>query len=169
MLQKVGLTCVDSDDTRVLQIGLGGGSASAYLLAKCSEGTRITSVEKDPRVMSMAEKFFGFKADHGKNEVENLDATVAVLRHLEKGDHYDYILIDCFEGRGHIPESCRSKSFIRGVHGVLKGTGVAIHQVWASQYNELYHVYNDVFGHERLSVEPVDANQNFLIVAKAAA
>lgn len=167
MLDKVGPLCLPRGGASILNIGLGGGAMPAYLLDSCARGTRVTSVERDPRVVAMAERFFGFRAEPGRNEVETLDALAAVQRHAGAGDRYDAVLVDCFEARGRVPATCRSLEFLQGVHKTLKPNGTVIQQVWLSQYSELYHMYNRVFGHEHVSVEPVDAGLNFLIIAKA--
>jgi len=168
MIKKVGPRCIADGGAQILQIGLGGGALSSYLLAKCDEGTRITSIEKDPRIIAMAKQFFGLVVEPGKNEVENLDAGTAIQQHLAKGRRYDFILIDCFESHGLVPEACRSRSFIEGTRNILKTDGVVIQQVWASQYNELFHAYNEVFGPDLLSAETVDNDLNYLIIGKSA-
>jgi len=168
MVHKVAPLCTRNGGANVLHIGLGGGALSSYLLQNCAEGTRVTSVEKDPRVIAMAKKFFGFRVEQGRHDIENLDAEVAVHGHVKGGDHYDVVLVDCFESNRHVPDSCRSQSFLKGVHQILKPGGVVIQQVWTSQYSELFHNYNTEFGKDFIKAEPVDkSNLNFVIVANA--
>lgn len=167
MLDKVGTLCLLDGGANILNIGLGGGAMPAYLLDNCASGTQVTSVERDARIITMAENFFGFQTEAGKNEVENLDAGAALQKHAKAGDRYDAILVDCFESHGVVPASCRSREFVEGVRKILKPSGMVIQQVWASQYSDLYHIYNDVFGQAQLSAEPVDAGMNYLVIARA--
>jgi len=166
MVHKVAPLCTRKGGANVLHIGLGGGALSSYLLENCAKGTRITSVEKDPRVIAMAKKFFGFRVEQGRHDVENLDALVAVQGHVKGRDEYDVVLVDCFESNRHVPESCSSQSFLTGVRQILKPGGMVIQQVWTSQYSELFHNYHTVFGKHLMKAEPVDESKlNFLIVA----
>jgi len=164
MVQKVGPFCRDYG-AEILHIGLGGAALSTYLLENCGEGTHVTSVEKDPRVIKMAKKFFGLRLEPGRNDVENADASTAVQRHVDAGDHYNVVLIDCFESHGRVPESCTSKAFVRGVRHLLKSNGLAIQQVRMPQYSDLHHDYISMFGQEHLRAEQVDDSGDYIIIA----
>merc|ERR1719174_445358 len=133
MVKKAGEICKHTGGARILNIGLGGGIMPSYLLDNCAAGTSITSVEKDARIISMAAKFFGVKADAGKHNVEHMDASDAVQRHVDMGDSFDVVLIDCFGGHGTVPDACSNQRFIYNLKKLLKPKGRAIQQVWTEQ------------------------------------
>mmetsp|Transcript_25094 Transcript_25094/g.46157 ORF Transcript_25094/g.46157 Transcript_25094/m.46157 type:complete len:603 (+) Transcript_25094:63-1871(+) len=168
MASHVGPICTASGGARILNIGLGGGAVATYLLEKCAKGTRIVSVEKDPRIIAMAARFFGFKAEEGRNKVENADASDSVAHQAARGLKYDVVLVDCFEAGGMIPESCRDWNFIDGLYKVLDKGGLVVQQVWVPQYKELVTMYKNVFTGNFVRVQPVDPNQNVLVLANKA-
>merc|ERR1719282_926529 len=106
----------------MLLVGLGGGALPAYVLAHCPEGSKVESVEYDPRIVSAATQFFGLNVIPGVNEVDN------------------------FQAGGKVPEHCSSKAFVHAVRAILKPGGKAIQQVWAPQYKSLLVTYEIEFG-----------------------
>jgi hypothetical protein len=144
----------------VLMLGLGGGSLHRRVRQLCPEGTRIRSVEIDPRVAGVAERYFGVDivpgvsevkvADAG-SEVQNLasvhtsdagkdDAVSAALaadygRREEEppslgSGGWDVVTVDCFVGHGETPDVCRSIDFITSVQTILKPSGKALQHFW---------------------------------------
>jgi len=165
MAKSVGEKCSASGGVKILNIGLGGGALTSYLLDNCAEGTNIMSVEKDPRIISMAARFFGYKMELGTNEIDNDDASEALAAHALKGLSYGAILVDCFEANGDIPESCRDFRFVNGLYEVLNPSGLIVQHVWSAQYEELLAVYQEVFNPSQVDFKRVDAKKSVLLLA----
>jgi hypothetical protein len=136
----------------VLMLGLGGGSLHRRVRQQCPDGTRIRSVEVDPRVAGVAERYFGVDVVPGVSEVKVADAgaevqSLASARNSDAGTDaalsstmgaiqeigmggWDLVTVDCFIGKGETPEVCRSKDFITAVQTILKPSGKALQHFW---------------------------------------
>jgi len=148
-----------------LTIGLGGGALHTYLLAHCAQGTKVESVEYDPRIVQAAVGFFGLALTPGVSEVEAADGGRAMQARIQQGEKYDAVFVDCFAEGGVVPDACRNASFIQGLHGILKPGGKAMHQVWESQVTQLLQSYKEVFGPGYVQRVAVTEGLNYLIVA----
>lgn len=117
--------------TRVLMVGFGAGALPSNLVSSCPSGNlHIESVEVDPRVVSLAQRFFGFKPQPGVNEVEVSDGFDAVLSRANQGVSYDVVLVDCFGENDEVPAQCRSGVFLSQVHQILKPGGMVMQNIW---------------------------------------
>src|SRR5437667_13340 len=76
---------------RVLMIGLGGGGFNQFF-GKAIPGATLETVELDPQVFELAQKYLGFKPTE-RNKVEILDGRM-FLRHTKTV--YDWIILDAF-------------------------------------------------------------------------
>ena len=90
---------------RILMLGLGGGSISAYL-GRFMPAAVITTVEIDPGVITAAKTYFGLR------ETERMryragDGRVFLNRN---GDLYDLILLDAYRG-GYVPFHLLTREF----------------------------------------------------------
>lgn len=159
----------DGGPFRMLLVGLGGGALPAYVLAHCPEGSKVESVEYDPRVVSAATQFFGLNIIPGVNEVDNRDGLLAVQERAKGGHTYDAVLVDCFQAGGKVPEHCSSKAFVHAVRAILKPGGKAIQQVWAPQYKSLLATYEIEFGKDHTQGRNVEFEVNFLVIADSPA
>lgn len=158
----------DGGPLRVLMVGLGGGALASYLLSACPEGSvHLESVEYDPRVIEVATKFFGFRMAHGRNEVEQNDGGEAVARRAAGPgkSSYDVVMVDCFEGQGDVPDSCKNDRFIQSVRGILRPQGRLIQQIWSPQYEKVIQRYQALFGADAVSGQDIDLGVNHLILA----
>lgn len=108
---------------RVLMIGLGGGSISAYLGRHMPEAT-IDTVEIDPGVIAAAKKYFGMIET---DRVRYLESDGRVFLNRRK-DAYDLILVDAFHG-GYVPFHLLTKEFYTLVKQHLNGGGAAVFNV----------------------------------------
>lgn len=72
----------------VLMLGLGGGIKPSYLKAKC-KGINVTSVEKNPNVVTAARNFFAFTGDVVVNDMH-----VALKDLAREGRHFDAVVSD---------------------------------------------------------------------------
>lgn len=144
----------------VLMLGLGGGSLHRHVRQLCPEGTRIRSVEIDPRIAGVAKKYFGVDIVPGVSEVKVADAgsevqNLASIRNSDTGKDaaissalaadygtreeelpalgsggWDIVTVDCFVGHGETPDVCRSSDFITAVKTILKPSGKALQHFW---------------------------------------
>jgi len=139
----IGLAFVDAP-TRILVIGLGGGTIPSFLHAHYPRAT-IDVVDIDPDVVDVAKRFFGFRED------AKLRAHVADgRRFIEECDEpYDLIFLDAF-GSEEIPRHLSTREFLQAVRRALTRDGVAVGNIWSRSSNPLYdsmvRTYQDVFG-----------------------
>lgn len=153
---------------RVLLVGLGGGALGSYMLAHCpKDSVHLETVEYDPRVMEIAENFFGFKVMPGVSEVENSDGGAAMAKRASSGEKntYDAVLVDCFMGGGKVPDSCKNQDFITNVKEILKPSGKLIQQIWSPQYEKVIKDYQKSFGEDSVEGRDIEFGVNHLIVA----
>eukprot|EP00747_Dinoflagellata_sp_TGD_P202110 gnl/TRDRNA2_/TRDRNA2_75600_c0_seq2.p1 gnl/TRDRNA2_/TRDRNA2_75600_c0~~gnl/TRDRNA2_/TRDRNA2_75600_c0_seq2.p1 ORF type:complete len:311 (+),score=55.01 gnl/TRDRNA2_/TRDRNA2_75600_c0_seq2:53-985(+) len=150
----------------ILVVGLGGGALPDYILKHCRKGTKVESIEYDPRVAKAAAKFFGLKLSQGQNEVESQDGGAAVQERMENGKRYDVVLVDAFVSNGRVPETCRNQAFVKGLQSILKPMGKAIQQVWNGDIDSTFKEYQQVFG-DRAQAKDIGLGVNFLITADA--
>jgi len=135
MYKQVGPLCHANGSSRVLFLGLGGGSLARYMLHNCP-GMSIDGVEISADVISMARDYFGFGAlekQSARFRMEHNDAYSAVshraISPADKGS-YDAVFVDCFQGSGVVPESCRSRSFADKIKEILKPGGLLLQNFW---------------------------------------
>jgi predicted membrane-bound spermidine synthase len=106
---------------RILMVGLGGGTISAYLGRHMPEAS-IDTVEIDAGVITAAKKYFGILESPRVRYLEG-DGRVHLNRNKEP---YDLILCDAFHG-GYIPFHLLTQEFFRLVKQRLKpGGAVAV-------------------------------------------
>ena len=91
--------------SKVLMLGLGGGTISTYL-GRFLPDAAIDTVEIDPAVIAAAKSYFGIKETPRVRYLEG-DARVFLNRHT---DRYDLILVDAFHG-GYVPFHLLTKEF----------------------------------------------------------
>lgn len=77
----------------ILEIGFGGGSTASYLHRYLPEAT-ITSVELDDKVVELAERYFGVKAEPGL-DIVNQDGRIFMMT---DGRQFDAIMVDAYRG-----------------------------------------------------------------------
>lgn len=157
MFDHLGSRC-SQKNSRVLILGLGGGELSQYLLHHCA-GMYVDAVELSSDVIALARNYFGLGESEQKFgdrlAIENADALTAVgERSLRAEESYDAVLIDCFSGKGEVPETCRSRELAQQIKQILKPTGVLLQNIWHySAQNEAVHpefektkvIYREVF------------------------
>lgn len=79
--------------TSILEIGLGGGRTSAYMALHMPKMS-ILSVELDPDVVDLAEKYFGVRQTE-TFRIQTRDGRIHMVRH--KASH-DVIMVDAYRG-----------------------------------------------------------------------
>lgn len=128
---------------RILVLGLGGGTLP-MALDEILPKTRIDAVEIDPAVVRVAREFFGF-APSERVSVYDQDGRVFVKRALQKGETYDFIMLDAFTGE-YIPEHMMTREFLAEVQRLLSPGGVLAANTFS---------ISDLYDHESATYQAV--------------
>jgi spermidine synthase len=112
-----------SEPKDILEIGFGGGSTASYLHRHLPEAT-ITSVELDDKVMELAERYFGVRAEPGL-DIVNRDGRVFMMT---DGRQFDAILVDAYRGP-FVPFHLMTVEFYELAKLHLKPGGVLVQNV----------------------------------------
>ena len=133
------------DPKRILIIGLGGGTLPSAL-RDILPASVIDTVEIDEAVVRVATRFFGFIQDD-YNRVFTQDARVFGKRAALRGEQYDLIILDAFDGE-YIPEHLMTVEFLTEMRGLLSDDGVLVANTFASSklYDYESATYAKVFG-----------------------
>ena len=107
----------------ILEIGFGGGRTAWYLHRFLSD-TPVTSVELDPMVVQLADKYFGIKQEPNFNVVEQ-DGRLFLTSSPRL---YDLILIDAYRGP-FVPFQLLTKQFYQIVKEHLSADGVLVQNI----------------------------------------
>jgi spermidine synthase len=161
MLEQMAPWCTQqSSPSRVLVIGLGGGELPQHLLHECP-GMSLETVELNAQVIEMGRKYFGLREAEerfgSRLAIEETDALTGVKeRVVSAPGRFDAVLVDCFGSGGEVPEDCRSRNFLAGVHELLRPRGVLLQNIWdwsiekpevvANAFWETTDTYQTVFG-----------------------
>jgi spermidine synthase len=108
---------------RVLVVGLGGGTLSRVTAHYFPEA-KVDSVELDPQVVTVAEKYFLFR-EGGNNKVYVRDGRVHIKSLVRRKAQYDIIMLDAFRG-GYIPYHLTTKEFLQECRTILSPGGVVV-------------------------------------------
>ncbi|EJT0552208.1 spermidine synthase [Vibrio vulnificus] len=130
---------------RILIIGLGGGSVPSAL-AELYPESHMDIVEIDPVVSQIAERYFYFQPSHN-TRVHTGDARVYIKRAGLKGQKYDFILLDAFNGE-YIPEHLMTQEFLMETKQLLSSSGVLVANTFSTSklYDHESATYRSVFG-----------------------
>ena len=130
---------------RILIVGLGGGTLPIALSELYPE-SRIDVVEIDPAVKTVAETYFGF-AETDQMKVLLQDGRVFTKRAITRGERYDLIMLDAFNG-DYIPEHLMTREYLEETRQLMTDDGVLVSNTFAiSQlYDHESVTYRAVFG-----------------------
>ena len=133
------------DPERILIIGLGGGTLP-NALRDILPSAVIDTVEIDEAVVRVAKQFFGFVEDE-QNRVYVQDARVFGKRAALRGEQYDLIILDAFDGE-YIPEHLMTVEFLSEMRGLLSDAGVLVANTFAGSklYDYESATYAEAFG-----------------------
>ncbi len=120
---------LNPEPERILVIGLGGGSLPR-LMQELFPGARIDSVEIDPAVIEVAEKYFDYRV-RPDDRVLAQDGRVFVRRALLRGQTYDFVLLDAFTG-DYIPEHMMTLDYLQECKRLLAEGGVLVANTFSS-------------------------------------
>lgn len=136
---------MNPDPSRVLVVGLGGGSIP-LTLRKLFPKANIDIVEIDEKVNKVAREFFYFETDQNM-KVFISDARIFIKRAGLNKRKYDFIILDAFSG-DYIPEHLLTVEFLQEVKAILSEDGVlAANTFFTSQlYDHESETYRAAFG-----------------------
>ncbi|MDS1141558.1 fused MFS/spermidine synthase [Pusillimonas sp. SM2304] len=112
---------VKPDPQSVLVVGLGGATLP-LALEKILPGAVIDSIEIDPAVARVAERFFGYRQGP-RQRLFVEDGRAFVERARREGRRYDMIMLDAFDV-DYIPAHLLTRQFLEHVRAILSPDGV---------------------------------------------
>lgn len=141
----LGALYLQPEPDKILIIGLGGGTLPSTL-SRILPKAKINTVEIDPAVVRVAQKYFNFRMT-STNNVSEGDGRVFVKRAIKKGIKYDLIMLDAFD-HDYIPEHLLTQEFLREVKKIMTPGGVLTANTWSSSrlYDHESTTYESVFG-----------------------
>ena len=130
---------------KILIIGLGGGTLP-LALNDLFPGTLIDVVEIDAVVVRVAEEYFGFQSGERINVFE-MDGRIFTKRALIRGDRYDLIILDAFNG-DYIPEHLMTREYLQETRTLLGTQGTLVANTFSKSrlYDHESVTYASVFG-----------------------
>jgi spermidine synthase len=142
---------------KVVEIGSGGGRTSAYL-SQSIKDTNVTTVELDPEVLHLADKYFGLKKSENLDIVEQ-DGRIYLTRNKEK---HDIIIVDAYRGP-FVPFHLLTKQFYELSAKRLNEGGVMVQNIEPSTmlFDAAIATISDVFDH----VDLFEARGNIVVIA----
>lgn len=136
---------VQPDPRRILVIGLGGGTLP-MALAELLPRAHIDTVEIDPAVTRVAERYFGFQPS-ARMPVHHADGRAYVEQAVREGRRYDLVLLDAFD-YDYIPAHLTTREFLLQARALLAPRGVLAANTFSSSdfYDRESATYANVFG-----------------------
>ncbi|MBV7486835.1 fused MFS/spermidine synthase [Bordetella sp. BOR01] len=136
---------VKPDPKTVLIVGLGGATLQKTL-AKLLPDAVIDTVEIDPAVGKVAEKYFGYRPGP-RQRLFVEDGRAYIERAHREGRQYDMVMLDAFDV-DYIPEHLMTLEFLQHVKAILAPGGIVVANTFTN--SELYEresaTYAAVFG-----------------------
>jgi spermidine synthase len=159
----VGLALVPASG-RILYVGLGGGSMPMHareILPLAS----IDVVEIDPRIVEVAQQYFGFRPDPSLRV--HVGDGRAFIEATPPGS-YDLIVLDAFSD-DEIPFSLTTLEFLQAVGSALEPNGIVVANLWGSAplYRRMVATYDAAFREVHL-VRVRPGSQRILIATNRA-
>ena len=149
----------------ILIVGLGGGTLP-MALRELVPAAVIDTVEIDPAVVRVATDYFGYRTDD-QNRVVTEDARVFGKRAKIRGQRYDLIVLDAFNG-DYIPEHLMTVEYLREMRDLLTADGTLVANTFSS--SNLYHhesnSYRQVFG-DFINYRRKDTGNRVILIPQA--
>ncbi|HTQ99821.1 MAG TPA: fused MFS/spermidine synthase [Candidatus Acidoferrum sp.] len=138
-------TLVQDNPKRILIVGLGGGTL-VHTYSTLFPAAQIVIAEIDPAVTKVAQTYFDFKTTD-KISVAEEDGRIYVKRAGLKGDKFDLVVLDAFNG-DYIPEHLMTAEFLEEVKKLLPPTGMLVANTFSSSrlYSAESQTYAKVYG-----------------------
>lgn len=136
---------VQDNPERILILGLGGGTLVQSYAALFPEA-EITIIEIDSAVVKVAEEYFDFR-ETPRIQVETVDGRVYVKRAGLRGEQFDLVILDAFNGE-YIPEHLMTQEFLEEVKQLLPPHGMVVANTFSSSrlYDAESATYASVYG-----------------------
>jgi spermidine synthase len=152
---------LNPEPQRILVLGLGGGTLPMALDELLTDA-RIDVVEIDPAVIRVAREFFAYAPSERVN-VFAQDGRVFVKRAAQRGETYDLIMLDAFNGE-YIPEHLMTREFLEEVRALMgEGSVLAANTFSISDlYEHESATYAAVFG-EFFNLKPDDSGNRIIL------
>jgi spermidine synthase len=152
---------LNPEPRRILMLGLGGGTLPMALDELLPE-TRIDVVEIDPAVIRVAREFFAF-APSPRVDVYAQDGRVFVKRAAQRGETYDLIMLDAFNG-DYIPEHLMTREFLEEIRSLMHDDSVLVANTFSisNLYEYESATYAAVFG-TFFNMKPDDSGNRVII------
>lgn len=133
------------DPASILVIGLGGGTLSTAL-HKLLPAATIDTVELDPAVVKVAQRYFGYQIGP-RQRVYVEDGRAFIERAVQEGRRYDIVMLDAFDS-DYIPEHLLTVEFLQAVRDILTPDGIVVANSFARSrlYQRETATYAAVFG-----------------------
>jgi spermidine synthase len=116
-----------STPSRVLMVGLGGGSLAKFVYHRMPE-TASEVLEVNPQVVAVARRMFEVPAGDGRFTVRVCDGAEFIAR---DGSVYDAIMVDGYVGDSQV-ETLSSRAFYAACRRRLDAGGVLVVNLWRS-------------------------------------
>ena len=164
-LNKIGFDRIDKMN-HILVLGVAGGSVIKTLVNEVNYNNKITGVEIDSQVISIAKKYF--ELDKVKNlELVVDDAFEFVLKTKEK---YDLIIIDIFQDLA-MPNFLFEAFFANRILEILDSKGIILFNTMCltDSDNKRNRAYQNLFDDELNTVQTiprVESHNELIIVEK---
>ncbi len=117
---------------KILVLGMAGG-ISIRQHQEFSPASKIDAVEIDPKIINIAEKYFGIK-ESDNLKIYEADARPFLAASREK---YDMIEIDLFQGSPYIPFYAATQEFFQSAFEHLNAPGLIMMNVYAPGKKEI--------------------------------
>ena len=133
------------DPANILVIGLGGGTLPLALKQILPE-TVIDTVEIDPAVVRVAERYFGYRQGPRQRLFVD-DGRAFIERAQREGREYDMVMLDAFD-TDYIPSHLLTREFLLTVRSILSSDGVLVANTFTNShmYDRESATYAAVFG-----------------------
>jgi spermidine synthase len=130
---------------QILVIGLGGGTLP-MTLERLLPRADISTVEIDPAVVQVAQRYFAFRTDDHQHVIEQ-DGRAFVRQAIRAGKRYDLIMLDAYDNQ-YIPEHLLTREFLSEVRSLLQPGGVVAANTFSQSklYSNESVTYRAVFG-----------------------
>jgi spermidine synthase len=136
---------VQDNPRRILIVGLGGGTL-VHTYHTLFPDAEIVISEIDSAVVNVARDYFDF-VETDKIKVEVVDARVHIKRAGLRGEKFDLVILDAFNGE-YIPEHLMTKEFLEEVKALLPAQGMVVSNTFSTSrlYDAESVTYRAVFG-----------------------
>ena len=136
---------VQDDPQRILIVGLGGATLPDTYSLLFPEAEILIS-EIDQAVVDVAREYFDFE-ETDRIKVEVVDARVHIKRAALRGEKFDLVILDAFNGE-YIPEHLMTREFLQEVKSLLPEDGMVVANTFSTSrlYDAESATYENVFG-----------------------